>query len=417
MTATIPPTSAPSRRRRADETPRTARRRAPEAEGNRTEDRTVDKNMPDTTRDPGGPRKARTPKNAAAGRRRRPADDDPPRTRSEAPPRRSGAKRADSAVPGTKRSDDARTRRSPKAPGADRVEETGAASGTRRTGGKRAEQASAVPDAKRSADARVRRSPKAPGEETNAGTRRSGAKRVAEASTGPRRSGAKRVAEAGAVQGRSARASGAERPGDARVRRSPKVAAGGRVEDARAAPGTRRGGQAAGGSQGSARTGTGTTRKGAVAAPPSGREAPEGARRAAPPRARTPFVLLIMGLLAGALVSLLLLNTVLAQDAFTLSELQRGNHQLSERRQALQEEINRESSPEGMHARARELGMRDVQRLAFIDARTGRRIEGGARPPGVPDDAVAAAGATAVTGAPGAIVPPPRSGRTEGGTR
>jgi cell division protein FtsB len=128
-------------------------------------------------------------------------------------------------------------------------------------------------------------------------------------------------------------------------------------------------------------------------------------RQAAPPR--TPFVLLVVGLLGGALVSLLLLNTVLAQDAFTLSELQRDNKQLSERKQALQEDINRENSPAVLHAKARALGMVDGKRPAFIDARTGRVTEGGTRPPGVSDDAMAAAAGAGVTGAPGAIMPPP----------
>jgi hypothetical protein len=144
-------------------------------------------------------------------------------------------------------------------------------------------------------------------------------------------------------------------------------------------------------------------------------------RSATPPRA--PFVLLVVGLLGGALVSLLLLNTVLAQDAFTLSELQRGNQQLSERKQALQEDINRENSPAVVHAKARSLGMVDGQRPAFIDPRTGRVTEGGTRPPGVSDEAMAAAAGAGVAGVPGAITPPaggsaPRAHRgTGGGTR
>lgn len=134
-------------------------------------------------------------------------------------------------------------------------------------------------------------------------------------------------------------------------------------------------------------------------------------RTAAPPR--TPFVLLVVGLLGGALVSLLLLNTVLAQDAFTLSELQRDNKQLSERKQALQEDINRENSPAVLHAKARALGMVDGKRPAFIDARTGRVTEGGTRPPGVSDDAMAAAAGAGVAGAPGAIMPPAGSARPQ----
>ncbi|MEV5711599.1 hypothetical protein, partial [Actinoallomurus sp. NPDC052274] len=129
-------------------------------------------------------------------------------------------------------------------------------------------------------------------------------------------------------------------------------------------------------------------------------------RRPAPPRARAPFVLLVVGLLGGALVSLLLLNTVLAQDAFTLSELQRDNRQLAERKQALQADIARENDPAVLHQKARSLGMVDPRGAAFIDAHTGRVTEVGAPPQGVSDEAVAAAAAGAVTGAPGVLVPP-----------
>ena len=166
-----------------------------------------------------------------------------------------------------------------------------------------------------------------------------------------------------------------------------------------------------------------TTTKPRVRRPAAPRKPPPkvapARRSATSPRA--PFVLLVVGLLGGALVSLLLLNTVLAQDAFTLSELQRGNQQLSERKQALQEDNNRENSPSVLHSKARSLGMVDGQRPAFIDPRTGRVTQSGTRPPGVSDEAMAAAAGAGVTGAPGAIMPPvgggaPR-GRTGGGTR
>src|SRR4051812_29989302 len=82
MTATIPPTSVPPRRR-ADETPRKARRRAPETEGNQAEAPTVDKSMPETPRTPPEPDTSRARK---------------ARTGAATPPRaRSG--RADAAVP------------------------------------------------------------------------------------------------------------------------------------------------------------------------------------------------------------------------------------------------------------------------------------------------------------------------------
>jgi uncharacterized membrane-anchored protein YhcB (DUF1043 family) len=69
---------------------------------------------------------------------------------------------------------------------------------------------------------------------------------------------------------------------------------------------------------------------------------------------------LVVGLLGGALAGLLLLNTALAQQAFTRSELQRENQRLDECRQGLQVDIAREDGPEVLHAKARRLGMRDA---------------------------------------------------------
>jgi hypothetical protein len=83
-------------------------------------------------------------------------------------------------------------------------------------------------------------------------------------------------------------------------------------------------------------------------------------------------VLLVVALLGGALVSLLLLNTVLAQDAFTLTELQQSNNLLTQQRQALQEQIAREEAPERLAQKAKALGMIQPVRPAFVDARTGR---------------------------------------------
>lgn len=110
---------------------------------------------------------------------------------------------------------------------------------------------------------------------------------------------------------------------------------------------------------------------------------------------RMPFVLLVVGLLGGALVSLLLLNTVLAKDAFTLTELQRGNKQLDERQQALEEEIARADSPETLARRARELGMVPATTPRFV------QVDGQGRPAaGSPRGALGTAGAAGVVGLP-----------------
>ncbi|TYB44658.1 hypothetical protein [Actinomadura chibensis] len=127
---------------------------------------------------------------------------------------------------------------------------------------------------------------------------------------------------------------------------------------------------------------------------------PAAVRRAAP---RAPFVLLIVGLLGGALVSLLLLNTVLAKDAFTLSRLQQSNKQLEQQRQAYEADIARGGSPEGLSNKAKALGMKQADDMAFFNPDTGRTGGGTVQP--VPREAAAAAGAAGVVGVPGTVVP------------
>ncbi|CNF33722.1 proline rich membrane protein [Mycobacterium tuberculosis] len=136
------------------------------------------------------------------------------------------------------------------------------------------------------------------------------------------------------------------------------------------------------------------------ARPAAARPRPAAAYRAAP---RAPFVLLIIGLLGGALVSLLLLNTVLAKDAFTLTRLQQSNKQLQQQRQALEEENAREGSPAGLSRKAKALGMKEAEDPAFFDTGTGRASGGRIRP--VPHAAAASAGAAGVVGVPGTVVP------------
>ncbi|WP_207944617.1 FtsB family cell division protein [Actinomadura rubrisoli] len=149
----------------------------------------------------------------------------------------------------------------------------------------------------------------------------------------------------------------------------------------------------------------GAPAKDAKAAPAKGRPARARKERQsvvqAPPRA--PFVLLIMGLLGGALVSLLLLNTVLAKDAFTLTRLQQSNKMLEQQRQAYQEEIAREDSPASLDRKARALGLKPREGVAFVDSDTGRTTGGTIRP--VPHSAAASAGAASVLGIPGTVVP------------
>jgi cell division protein FtsB len=124
--------------------------------------------------------------------------------------------------------------------------------------------------------------------------------------------------------------------------------------------------------------------------PGAGRRAPATApvpQRAAAARqrirSRTPFVLLLIGLLGGGLVSLLLINTTLAQGSFQITAMQHQNADLAQQEQALQQQIAQEQSPASIAARARQLGMRPTGRLRFVDLKTGRIFNQPAHVPGV----------------------------------
>ncbi|MEV6019767.1 MULTISPECIES: hypothetical protein [unclassified Streptomyces] len=80
---------------------------------------------------------------------------------------------------------------------------------------------------------------------------------------------------------------------------------------------------------------------------------PSGAGQAA----RTPFVLLVVLLLAGGLIGLLVLNSALSEGAFRLDDLQKDTKNLTDEEQALQRDVDAYSAPDALQRRARELGM------------------------------------------------------------
>lgn len=73
--------------------------------------------------------------------------------------------------------------------------------------------------------------------------------------------------------------------------------------------------------------------------------------------ARAPFVLLVVLILSGGLITLLLLNSSLSQGSFELSELKKKTTELTDEQQALQRDVDRRSAPDALERRARELGM------------------------------------------------------------
>ncbi|NBM18166.1 septum formation initiator family protein [Streptomyces sp. GC420] len=105
--------------------------------------------------------------------------------------------------------------------------------------------------------------------------------------------------------------------------------------------------------------------------------------------ARTPFVLLVVVLLGGGLISLLLLNTSLNRGSFQLDELQKETRELTEEEQSLQQEVDAYSAPEALERRARELGMVPGGSPAFLGPDGTVRGRPSAAPPAPTSQAVA----------------------------
>ncbi|MEV7174220.1 hypothetical protein AB0O18_31550 [Streptomyces sp. NPDC093224] len=70
-----------------------------------------------------------------------------------------------------------------------------------------------------------------------------------------------------------------------------------------------------------------------------------------------PFVLLVVALLAGGLISLLLLNSALNEGSFQLSRLKKETTALTDEEQALQRDVDAYSAPDALQRRAHELGL------------------------------------------------------------
>jgi hypothetical protein len=105
--------------------------------------------------------------------------------------------------------------------------------------------------------------------------------------------------------------------------------------------------------------------------------------------ARAPFIAVVVLILAFGLLGLLLLNTVLAQDAFRLHTLQLQGHVLADSEQSLQREVELLQSPASLASRAGALGMVPGGPPAFLRLSDGKVI-GTALPGQAPLPVVAA---------------------------
>ena len=92
---------------------------------------------------------------------------------------------------------------------------------------------------------------------------------------------------------------------------------------------------------------------------------------------RMPFVLLLCGLLGGALVSALVISTTLAQGSFQINKLQDSTSALARQRQTLEEQVAQAQSAQVIEQRASKLGMRRPGELLFIDLKTGKTTNDG----------------------------------------
>jgi hypothetical protein len=113
-------------------------------------------------------------------------------------------------------------------------------------------------------------------------------------------------------------------------------------------------------------------------AQPTKRPAPRPplARTRGPRRPRAPFILLLVGLLGGALVSLLFISTTLAEGSYRITSLQQENANLAKQEQMLTQQVAQASSPSQIAQEAENFGMRPNPDLQFIDLKTGKVVKG-----------------------------------------
>jgi type II secretory pathway pseudopilin PulG len=113
--------------------------------------------------------------------------------------------------------------------------------------------------------------------------------------------------------------------------------------------------------------------------------------------ARAPFVAVVVGILAAGLLGLLLLNTVLAQDAFRLHALQLQSHALADQEQQLQRDVEHLQSPQTLASRATALGMVPGGPPAFLRLPDGKVLGDAVPAPAAPPPAAPVAPKTATT--------------------
>jgi len=123
-------------------------------------------------------------------------------------------------------------------------------------------------------------------------------------------------------------------------------------------------------------TGPGTSQGGKPARPATRPGARPAMACPRPRRPRAPFILLLVGLLGGALVSLLVISTTLAEGSYRITSLQQQNANLAKQQQLLTQQVAQATSPTQIAQEAEQLGMRPDPALQFINLKTGKIVAG-----------------------------------------
>lgn len=90
-----------------------------------------------------------------------------------------------------------------------------------------------------------------------------------------------------------------------------------------------------------------------------------------------PFVLLCVGLIVGALVAVLLLNTAMTSQAYERQDLRLEQIDLADQRAALLTALDAQAAPQHLAAAARALGMRPATEVGFISLTDGTVVQPG----------------------------------------
>jgi len=84
------------------------------------------------------------------------------------------------------------------------------------------------------------------------------------------------------------------------------------------------------------------------------------------------FVVFLATIFTASLLSLLVINTALARDAFVLGELKQQAQLLTDQREAILQEVAAKSSPDKLAQSANELGMVASSNPRFLDMSVGK---------------------------------------------